>query len=117
MGSEAEGSDHLCAAALRERAAAEAEQPGATEIGACLALERMARDGPGGRAPDALADEELATVELVVEESSADGSWTLRPRTPPSLVVRPGDSLRLKSFPTNSGPSRRAEAPRCQGAS
>jgi len=24
---------------------------------------------------------------------------------------------RLKSFPTNSGPSRRAEAPRCQGAS
>jgi len=27
------------------------------------------------------------------------------------------ERLGLKSFPTNSGPSRRAEAPRCQGAS
>jgi len=41
-----------------------------------------------------------------------------RPESLRARWVRPEDPPHgLRSFPTNSGPSRRAEAPRCQGAS
>jgi len=114
------------------RAAARVEHPGTVEVydfgrqdgaGAYLVMEYLEGETLGARlrrrsgVPAAEACRIVRAIAGVLDAAHEAGI-VHRDLKPDNVFLPEGESgPRVKSFPTNSGPSRRAEAPRCQGAS